>query len=334
MLRKIALVALLFLSACPGDTSIAPVPSPPTQTASSPTPEVGRQFVFGVLGEPATLDPRSPLASDLTRALDRLRGPFRVAAREPGLEIVYERDPSFDGPRPRMRRLVVRFVQTTELLIELLDRGELDAAAIPATVNLTDRLGERDIEHVSALGPEVVYLDLRGASDRNVRGMLAATAKVRELTAAYVRDLGRPAETLHPDPGAKGADGRLASVRPTTDATGTVQMAGPVGDELLALMQRALHDDWEQDGFTVDVVTIDARTFYGSWAEKPQVEVAIRRGAGEGLPTDARAFRTLEAVPLFQMETVVAFGADVRGISSVSGGDELFADAGAWWIPR
>lgn len=288
--------------------------------------------MFGVIGEPRTLDPGSPLASDLTHVVAQPEGPWRVVRRVPGLEIVYEPDPTWTGPRPLLGRLIVRYVQSLSTAIDLVQRGRLDAAALPATVNLVDRLDARGVDSAVAFGREVVYLDLRGVDAEATRSAIATTVPRTALQEAFVRDLGRPSRTLHPAPGPNGADGPLAFGASRQSSTGTLQIAAPVGDELLGLFQRALHDTWEESGFMVDVVTIDARTFYGAWTRDPPVEVLLGRSSGPGLPGDRRASTTTQAVPLFHMATVVAWRDGVNGIQRAGIERGPLWGTHRWWV--
>jgi Bacterial extracellular solute-binding proteins, family 5 Middle len=64
------LCSLVLLASCTGSSDDADGGPTLTPTAVEPSEPSG-EVVFGVLGEPATLDPYSPLASDLTYALAR-----------------------------------------------------------------------------------------------------------------------------------------------------------------------------------------------------------------------------------------------------------------------
>ena len=290
--------------------------------------------MFGVIGEPWSLSMNPRYPSDLSRSLREPRGPFRVADRTEGLEIVFEAAERKDAA-PLLDRLTVRFVQNMDIALELLVQGRLDAARLPATVNLIERVDAKGLNGSAAPSDEVIYLDLRGAGlDRSERAGLAALADVEGLDEAFVRDLGRPSDTLHPDMGARGAEGPFDHRAPRNleGAGRRIQLAAPVGDELLGLIQRALHDDWERHGFVVDVVTIDARTFYGPWAADPAIDVALRRGDGSHLPSDRVARAGMSAVPLFQMHSVVVWNTGVHGVAAPTGGADPLAGAARWWI--
>jgi hypothetical protein len=77
-----------------------------------------------------------------------------------------------------------------------------------------------------------------------------------------------------------------------------------------------LHDQLETAGFVVDVVTIDSRIFYGEWDNTDPVEIALRRRfGGPGLPERNEELRILTALPLFQVESFLAWRPHVLGLA-------------------
>ena len=66
-------------------------------------------------------------------------GPFRLDRVTPGLEIVLERNDTWWGDGPRVERLRVLVVPDVRTMEQLLERGELDVAWPPATINRTGR---------------------------------------------------------------------------------------------------------------------------------------------------------------------------------------------------
>lgn len=56
-------------------------------------------------------------------------GPYRVVDKEPGTEIVLERNPTWWGPKPAFRRIVVRIVENTAALEANLLSGSIDMVA-------------------------------------------------------------------------------------------------------------------------------------------------------------------------------------------------------------
>src|SRR5687767_11885920 len=80
-------------------------------------------------------------------------GPFEFAAYERGRRLTYAANEGWSD-RAYLDEIEVSFVQGTELLIMLLQRGDLDAAWLPSSVNLGDRLDELGIAYASARGTE------------------------------------------------------------------------------------------------------------------------------------------------------------------------------------
>lgn len=411
-------VALALLAACDG--AEAPGSDGPDAPPSAPGITSGGSAIFGVYGEPATLDPYSPLASDLTYALARpvyrslyrftpggeavpdlvralnvsgevatitlvrarwsdgaritsrdviatirrarppsglaliesvtrrgprrmvlsgnivdwpeilarvsfvlparrsttvYSGPFSVRSRVPGLQIVLEPNPEA-ALQPYLDRITVRFTDGLDFLIGLLSRGRLDAAWLPSSVNLAQRLDEAGLQHLAALGWERVYLDLSGADlSPPERRRLASAIDRSAMHGGFVREEGRVADTLHPEPGATGAEGPYEGVfrGPSGGRGVSVQLSAPVGDELLELIQRLVQVQLDTAGFDVELVNVDARRFYGSWARNDPVAGAFRRSGGAPGWEDEPAV-DLDALPLLQVDSVIASGGQLQGL--------------------
>jgi ABC-type transport system substrate-binding protein len=408
-------ILCLVLAACE-ITGEAP---PPDTGAPSPSPVAGGSLLFGVYGEPATLDPHSPLASDLTYALvrplyrslyrfepdgeavpdlvrslgisgdvatltlerakwsdgrpitardvagtvERARppsglslvdsvdvitprrlvltgsvedwpatlarisyvvppsgrplysGPFVLARSVPGLQMTY-RPNLGSGASPYLDRFTVQFTESVGILLGLLEQGDVDAAWIPSSVNLEQRLDEIGLAHDDALGWERLYLDLEGSSlDVEQRRALARSLDRRAFETGFVREDGRIANTLTPEPGPGAADGPFSSVfRGEGEGEDvSLQLAAPTGDELLDLLQRLSQVHLDLAGFDVELVNVDARRFYGEWARDDPVDAALRRAAGApGLAPGSSG--DLAALPLFHVENVLAWREGVFGL--------------------
>jgi hypothetical protein len=309
--RLIIVVAIaVAVTACTTDSATE------NESRPKPTPIQGGRIRFGVLGEPATLDPSSPKASYLTRMLDepRSRGAFRIARRVPGLKIAYSAVRS-SPLKPILDGFSVFFVASSDILFDLLERGKLDAAMILSTVNLEERFGKKEVEIEGKLGWESIELDLEGIHDRSTRQAVAAAIDRGVLEEGLIRETGRITNTLAPGPSRHQADGAFR--RPPSRSGGGVRLglAAPEEDELLMLLQRALHDQLEAAGFVVDVVAIDSRTYYGEWDTTDPVEVALRRRfGGPGLPERDAELRKLTAMPLFHVESFLARRPRVLGL--------------------
>lgn len=243
-------------------------------------------------------------------------GPFAVRRHTPGLGLVFEHNPRWTGDPPLLDRVRVRFTQSLDVLLALLRRGRLDAAALPMSVNLDDRLELLGLDHQESLGWETVYLDLEGAGlSRRQRVRLWRAVDRDAIASGFIRDDGRLANTLYPAPGPEGADG------PFSDSLGPagpppefpVRIAASNSDELARLVQRALFRQLQTSGFEVELLGIEPRVFEGRWRVSGPADVAIRRRAGApGLADGSRAARTLDALPLFHVESVVAHTGRLR----------------------
>jgi Bacterial extracellular solute-binding proteins, family 5 Middle len=247
-------------------------------------------------------------------------GPFVLERVTPGLEAVYARNERWWGDKqPFLERVIVQFIQDLDVMLALLADDRLDAAAPPSSVNLDERLEALDLEHEEALGWETVYLDLEGADlDESGRSALARAVDRRGLEHGFVRDMGRTVDTLYPGPGKDGRAGKwpTSPLAPGDASDQRVQIAVAVGDELTELVQRALRLQLEDAGFEIELVATDASTFYGGWKLTDPMDVAVRRAWGApGLRDNGPAFRNIRAIPLFGVESVVAWQKDIRGIA-------------------
>ncbi len=249
-------------------------------------------------------------------------GPYSIDRRRPGLGIDYEVNPRWDGPEPRVARIKVRFVASLEIMLALLERGRLDAAWPPSAVNLHDRLEERGLESGSGPWPtEFIYLDLAGAalSLEERRGLISALP-LGVLEQGLVRDLGDLEVGLD-----------LILQGPSSLPDQELQLAAPAGDELLIQMQRAFQEHLENKGVEVEILAIDPRTYYSRGAIDDPVDVALRRGrSAPGSASGWPALQELKAVPLFEVESVVAWRPGVEGIVPPASIDGPLGTAESW----
>jgi hypothetical protein len=438
LLVVFSLVALLGAACEPSSPGGDPADPTVASPLATPTPRVGGSAIVGVFGEPATLDPYSPAASDLTYALARpvfrslyrfdatgapvpdlvetldasgdvvtitleeatwsdgspltskdveatiqragppsglaaidsvqrrgpsrliltgsvhdwpealarisfvlpssgkrvYSGPFIVAGRTEGLQIVLEANPQA-VETPYLDRLIVQFTEGSDLLLALLERGRIDAAWIPSTVNLDQRLDELGLSHEAVLGWERIILDLSGSDlSRAQRRDVAAALDRGAMKSGFVRDDGRIANTLAPEPGAGGAGGPF---EPIFQGRGkgrgaSLQLSAPSGDELLELLQRLAQVQLDSSGFDVELLNVDARRFYGDWPLDDPVDAALRRlsGAPGGVRGDDP--RSIHQLPLFHVETVMAWGPGLAGVRVDPTIEGPLAHAHDWFV--
>ncbi|HET7482871.1 MAG TPA: ABC transporter substrate-binding protein [Actinomycetota bacterium] len=246
-----------------------------------------------------------------THPLRTSGGPFRVAHVTPGLEVRYVRDPGWTGAPPHLTTLVVRFVDSEDIMLELLKRGRLDAAVVPSTVNLPDRVDASRFTIGRQHGSERIYLDFDGSrDDPSLRERVVGAIETKVLQQTFVRDAGVTVFR-----------GNVAGNR---SGGGSIQLAAPTGDELLGLLQRALQLQLSRAGFGVDLVTVDARTFYGPWERRDPMDVALRREVGPPITGATK-------VALFDVDSFVVADRRVHGVVPTGQSGGPFADVASWW---
>lgn len=262
-------------------------------------------------------------------------GPFAVRRHTPGLELVYEHNPRWAGDSPLLDRVRVRFTQSLDVLLALLRRDRVDAAALPMSVNLDDRLELLGLDHREVLGWESVYLDLRGAGlSRPQRVRLWRAIDRNAIASGFVRDDGRLSNTLYPAPGSQGADGPFSrSLGPGGRAPDApVRIAASNSDELARLVQRALFRQLETQGFEIELLGIEPRAFEGRRQVSAPTVVFIRRRTGApGLADAPKAVRTLDALPLFHVESMVAHTGRLRGLRPNPTFEGALWNVERWW---
>ncbi|HEV3472629.1 MAG TPA: hypothetical protein VG408_05420, partial [Actinomycetota bacterium] len=213
--------------------------------------------------------------------------------------------------------------------------GKLDAAALPSSVNLDERLDELGLEHDEELGYEAVHM--RFNPDLLSRAQFVALAHRIDrmaLLQGFVRDDGRQLNRLFPTPDMW--DGGFAHVAvPGGDPPDAFKLGVPAGDELLALMQRAIQLQLAERNTEVEVITVPASVLYGRWIHAGPAEAVLARSMGApGLddpPRFERAFSDAFVMPIAHVETVLAWRAGVHGLDVEPSLAGPFADAQGWW---
>lgn len=263
---------------------------------------------------------------------DVYSGPFVVRSRVDGLQIVMEPNP-VAATEPYLDRVTVRFTEGVDFLIGLLADGRLDAAWLPSSVNLDQRLDELGLTYTSALGWERIYLDLAGADlDDNTRRELARALDRAQIERGFIRRSGRISNTLNPAPGGGGAGGAYVRVfrGPSKRASGELQLSAPIGDESLELVQRLAQVQLDGAGFDVELVNVDARRFYGEWAAEDPIAAAIRRAGGA--PGWQEQGIGLSRLPLFHVDSVLASDGRLQGLEVNPTWDGPLWNADSWHL--
>lgn len=211
-------------------------------------------------------------------------GPFELHSVTSGLGVELRRNASFFGSPAQLHAISIRYADTTDVLLALLDEGRLDVAWLPATVNLVERLDALGLEHAERFGSETVALETSGVTNEQ-RAALDAAINAKELERFFARDLGKPVA-------GRGRPGPLPQ---------EVSLAAPTGDELLMLLQRALFESLSARGINVETLSINPTTVYSG---RSRADLTLRRSSGDhGSP-----------IPLFRVASVVAWRPSIHGI--------------------
>lgn len=260
-------------------------------------------------------------------------GPFALMKHVQGLEATFTPNAQWAGEAPYLGRVTVQFVSSLEQLIQLLEQGRLDAALLPSSVNLDERMHTRGIEVTAALGWERIVLDFRGAGlEQHERMAIAAAVKRTVIERGLIRDDGRVANRLDPAPGGRGADGPYGRV-PHTGAPpdGSILLSAPAGDELLGLIQRMIQLHLARRRIKADVALVDPVALYGGGPGNPEGVAVLRLAGAPRASGGATTVRPLQRWPLFHVETVVAADPRLRNIEVNPTREGPLWNAERWW---
>lgn len=225
-------------------------------------------------------------------------GPFEIVDRRRGLSITLRRSPSWWGGEAHLERVVIQHIDSVEIMLELLGSKRLDAAWVPSTVNLEQRLDRAGSTSIARYVGERLVLDGRYAR------ALAGAVDQHVLDADLLREDGVPS--------GRSSKGEL----PVGFA-----LAVPHGDELLALLQRAIQIQLSADGVRIDQIETDVATFYGRWRTNSPADVRLLRTQG---PAPG-------VVPLARVRSYIAWSSDIEGVGW--GGPRPLATLENWWLP-
>ncbi len=238
-------------------------------------------------------------------------GPFILESYEPGFQAVYARNTNFWRPTSNVDYLKVRFVDSLGLLLGLLEQKKLDAAGLPSSINLDERLEQSDLQFDDALGWESLRIEFSTALPRAERVGLARLIDRSEIEAFFIREDGRLTNTTRPGPGAAGADGPWSRSWGPSSVPSSVGLAAPFGDELAQMLQRAIFERLDGAGLDVDTLLVASS---GLDPLPDGGAVIVRASGAPGLRDGRSALRAFEALPLAQVETIVAWNEGLEGV--------------------
>jgi peptide/nickel transport system substrate-binding protein len=262
-------------------------------------------------------------------------GPLVLQRHQPGLELRYAPNPEWVSPGPYLETVRVQFIASLNFAAELVEAERLDGALLPSSLNLDDRLDANGVDFASALGWESVYLDFGGSSlTRNERASLIYGIDREALLEGLVRDGGRLADTLYPRPGSEEiAEGPFQrGPGAASEVEGEVLLTVPAGDELLGFIQRVMQKQLEGD-IDLELASGEVASIYGGGEGNPG-GILLRRSAGiPGRFDPPDAVESLDAWPLFHVETYVARNASLQGVVVNPTVEGPLWNVEEWWWP-
>lgn len=230
-------------------------------------------------------------------------GILEIADYTPNLELTLVPAP---GSAVAFRKVRLQFFDDLIRLIDSLKSGDVDVASLPSTVNLSSRLEEADLKFSSVIGWE--WVGVR-AVEPGAAGTVAGVLDLGALQEGFIRGDGSITAKRWPSP-----DGAAGPKDPFSYSGGApLTLAIPVGDELLALMQRAVQLQAESGGVEMQLAQIEAARLYGSWQRQAPVEALLMRSLGAPyLSTEPPSAGP--KVPMFRVATCLAWGEGIEGV--------------------
>jgi hypothetical protein len=233
-------------------------------------------------------------------------GPYVVGRVRDGLGLDLRRNEGWVSDPVGPSAVRIRFVEDLGTAMTLLRTGRLDAAALPSSVNLSQRLESAGVAHDRALGWESISIEGRPDIAQELLGSFRSL-DMSLLAASFIRGEGVATSSFMPGPGDETYEAGSGAPRPF----GSLILGTPQGDELLALLGRAIQVQLADLG-SLDLVNSDSRTFYGPWRRDPPVDLRLLRSVGG---PGAVAFRGLKgrSIPLFRVDSFLAHSPDIEG---------------------
>jgi peptide/nickel transport system substrate-binding protein len=147
-----------------------------------------------------TVDGKSDLGNAFFKTGPVCVGPYHVTRWDANDVVVLERNESFFGPKPGLRRVIIRHVPESSAQRLLLEKGDVDVARLLNTDDLKALEANKDIHIEQTLMQRTTYLALNTTNDP-----ILGNPKVREAF-RYLIDYDGLANTILPYKGTPRAD--------------------------------------------------------------------------------------------------------------------------------
>ena len=257
---------------------------------------------LGVLPAHA-LGGKTDISAALGRSWPVSGGPFVLKGWTPGLELVFDRNPNAWGGGPLLDRIRIQFVPDPVTALQMFERGLVDVVGPYAGIEMARRVAQarRGATVTRDRGATWVglFLNVRTSalSDVRVRRALALSLDRQTVVEGLVREQGMDTNTASGgDPARTDSTFRRYDYRPAEaerllDAAGwrgsgsdtrrkgsarlTVTLASVGSDELNERVLRALNAQAGSVGIDLNLVSLDADRFWGSWLSGSRFQAGV-----------------------------------------------------------
>ncbi len=146
-----------------------------------------------------TADGKSDLGNAFFKTAPVCVGPYHVARWDANDVVILERNDNYFGPKPGLRRIIIRHVPESSAERLLLEKGDIDVARLLSTDDLKALESNKDIHIEQTLQQGMTYLAM------NTNDPILGNPKVREAV-RYLIDYDGLANTILPYKGTPRAD--------------------------------------------------------------------------------------------------------------------------------
>ncbi|MGH9022599.1 MAG: ABC transporter substrate-binding protein [Acidimicrobiia bacterium] len=208
---------------------------------------------------------------------DVTAGPFRLTGFTPGLEAVLEATPGWWGGGPGVSRVRVLAVPDPVTMEQLLERGELDVAWVPATPNRTSRLDAISGVAVSKGAPGGWIVSLVANTERlpaeRRRALLGLVKRDRfvDVLLAGEASLATSVNRV----GGSGPWGRGAVAPGGGKVGGDVSLSFAEEEGVASLLARALEPAVRSAGSQLELIRSDAALVEGTWSRQGRFDLLL-----------------------------------------------------------
>lgn len=207
-------------------------------------------------------------------------GPFLLEKWTRGLEFVYVPNPRWWGPPPKLARVRVQIVPSTDIAMKLLQAGRLDQVITTTRVNLSRRMKLHGADRVSsAFGRSWWEIGMNTERlDAKVREAVARTVDRSGIVEALIRREGRALNSIAPGAGGSGFGEYVkdhARAKELLAGRNRLILAYPDDDEMAQVLALPLQKAMEDVGVELELRAAPASDFYAGWRREGSFDLAL-----------------------------------------------------------